>query len=336
MFSVLAHRTYRRLFLAQAFSLIGTGLTTVALGLLAYDLAGDQAGRVLGMAFAIKMIAYVGLAPIAGALANKVPRKEFLVLLDLVRAGMVGLLPFVTEIWQVYLLIFLFQACSAAFSPLFQATIPDVLPDEKDYTQALSLARMSYDLESLISPMLAGFLLSVLSFHWLFVGNTVGFIISAALVISVVLPATRTETIVRSFAERLTYGSSIYFRTPRLRGLLALCFVVSAAGSMVLVNTVVLVRDGLGGDDRDVALLFAAYGTGSMLIALLLPRLLDRIAPRAAMLTRGCLLLIVLPLGGLSPGLPATAALWCAIGAGTLLIMTPSGLLIRRLVGWDR
>lgn len=40
--------------------------------------------------------------------------------------------------------------------------------------------------------------------------------------------------------------------------------------------------------------------------------------------------MIVLPLGGLSPGLPATAALWCAIGVGTSLIMTPSGLLIRR------
>ncbi|NWD21626.1 MFS transporter, partial [Pseudomonas sp. IPO3778] len=48
MFDVLGNRTYRHLFLAQIIALIGTGLTTVALGLLAFDLAGAQAGVVLG------------------------------------------------------------------------------------------------------------------------------------------------------------------------------------------------------------------------------------------------------------------------------------------------
>ena len=44
MLGVLANRTYRHLFLAQVVSLVGTGLATVALGLLAFDLAGDRAG----------------------------------------------------------------------------------------------------------------------------------------------------------------------------------------------------------------------------------------------------------------------------------------------------
>jgi hypothetical protein len=39
-------------------------------------------------------------------------------------------------------LIFLLQAASAGFTPTFQATIPDILPDEKDYTRALSLSRL--------------------------------------------------------------------------------------------------------------------------------------------------------------------------------------------------
>ena len=61
-------------------------------------------------------------------------------------------LPFVTEVWQVYVLIFLLQSASAAFTPTFQATIPDILPEEKDYTRALSLSRLAYDLESLAQP----------------------------------------------------------------------------------------------------------------------------------------------------------------------------------------
>ena len=141
MFEPLRNADYRKLFAAQVASLLGTGLTTVALALLAYEIAGVQAGIVLGTALALKMIAYVAIAPIAGAYAAALPRKALLVGLDLVRAAMVLCLPFVTEIWQIYALIFLMQSASAAFTPTFQATIPDLLPDERVYTRALSLSR---------------------------------------------------------------------------------------------------------------------------------------------------------------------------------------------------
>ena len=57
MLSVLSNRTFRHLFAAQVIALLGTGLATVALGLLAWQLAGENAGLVLGTALAIKMIA---------------------------------------------------------------------------------------------------------------------------------------------------------------------------------------------------------------------------------------------------------------------------------------
>jgi hypothetical protein len=60
--------------------------------------------------------------------------------LDLIRAGVIAFLPFVDQVWQVYVLIFFLQAASAGFTPAFQAVIPDVLKDEDDYTNALSLA----------------------------------------------------------------------------------------------------------------------------------------------------------------------------------------------------
>ncbi|MCR2446289.1 MFS transporter, partial [Salmonella enterica] len=90
--------------------------------------------------------------------------------------------------WQVYVLIFVLQSASAGFTPTFQATIPDVLPEEKEYTRALSLSRLAYDLESVVSPMLAAALLTVISFHNLFAGTVIGFLVSAALVVSVILP----------------------------------------------------------------------------------------------------------------------------------------------------
>jgi hypothetical protein len=53
------------------------------LALLAWDLAGDQAGRVLGNALALKMAAYVVLAPLLSSTAHKLPRRKWLLGLDL-------------------------------------------------------------------------------------------------------------------------------------------------------------------------------------------------------------------------------------------------------------
>ena len=329
MLSVLKNRTYRHLFIAQVIALIGTGLATVALGLLAYNLAGAQAGAVLGTALAIKMVAYIGVAPIAGAFAEHLPRKAMLVSLDLVRAAVALLLPFVTEIWQIYVLIFVLQSASAAFTPTFQATIPDILPDEREYTRALSLSRLAYDLESVISPMLAAALLTVVSFHSLFGGTVVGFLVSAAMVVSAVLPvAVRGPK--RSIYERTTKGLRIFLRTPRLRGLLALNLAIAAASAMVIVNTVVLVQAKLGLDQSAMAMALMAFGGGSMVVAMLLPRLLERLDDRKAMLAGGAILVAGLLIGAFVSSYSALVVLWVVLGAGYSLAQTPSGRILRR------
>lgn len=330
MLDILGNRTYRHLFLAQVVALIGTGLATVALGLLAFDLAGANAGAVLGTALAIKMVAYIGIAPIASAFAERVPRRALLIALDLVRAAVALLLPFVNQIWQVYVLIFVLQSASAAFTPTFQATIPDVLPKEADYTRALSLSRLAYDLESLGSPALAAALLSVMSFHNLFMGTVVGFIGSALLVGSAILPKAKMPTR-RSIYERTTRGIRIYLSTPRLRGLLALNLVIATASAMVIVNTVVLVQGQLKLSQNWTAMALAAFGGGSMLVALGLPKLLERLPDRRVMLGGAMLLTLGLVLGPMAAHRYETlVALWLLFGIGYSLVQTPSGRLVRR------
>jgi MFS family permease len=344
MFRILAHRVYGRLFSAQIIALVGTGLLTVALGLLAFDIAGDRAGAVLGTALAIKMIAYVTVAPVVGAFSAQLPRRAFLIAMDLVRAAIALSLPFIDEVWQVYLAVFLLQSASAAFTPTFQATIPDVLPEEDDYTQALSLSRLAYDLESIVSPMLAAALLTVIDFHWLFAGTVVGFLVSAALVLSVVLPVSPAVHREGGIYDKTTRGSRIYLATPRLRGLLALNMAVAMGGALVIVNTVVIVKGRLGFDDNAVALALACFGGGSMLSALTLPRVLERVADRTVMLTAAAFLAAVL--GGFAmllygngwayapaatmPGWVVLLVAWALLGIGYSATQTPSGRLLRR------
>jgi len=344
MLGVLSKRIYRHLFFAQVIALVGTGLATVALGLLAYDIAGGNAGQVLGTALAIKMIAYIGVAPVAGAFADRVPRKALLVALDLVRAAVAICLPFVTEVWQVYLLIFVLQSASAGFTPTFQATIPDVLPEERDYTRALSLARLAYDMESLTSPILAAALLTIINFHWLFSGTAIGFLASAALVVTSGLTraAAKDARGDVSIYAKTTRGIRIYLKTPRLLGLLAITLAAAAASAMVIVNTVVMVR-GLGLGQTQVALTLACYGGGSMLAAFLLPRLLDRIADRQLMIAAaGALTLTLAGLAAMAfamPGerlaWPMLLATWPVLGIAYSMSQTPSGRLLKRSASVD-
>lgn len=336
MFNVLREARYRNLFIAQVLALLGTGLLTVALGLLAYDIAGADAGAVLGTALTIKMVAYVGVAPVIAAVVNRLPAKAVLVGADLIRLGIAVSLPFLTDVWQIYLLVFVLQSASATVTPAFQSLIPLVLPDERQYTKALSLSRLAYDLESLVSPTLAAALLTLISFHWLFGGTVVGFLASAALVVSVAVPQPKPAPQTGGIYARTTRGTRIYLKTPRLRGLLALTLATAAAGAMVIVNTVVYVRTVLGRGADDVALALAAFGGGSMAAALVLPRVLDRVEDRPVMLAAAGLLvaaLLALAMQAFSAVLDPWAALlagWAILGVGYSAVMTPSGRLLRR------
>lgn len=336
MIAVLRNPTYAKLFSAQVIALLGTGLLTVALGLLAFDVAGGDAGIVMGVAMTIKIVAYVAVSPVTTALTARLPRKPVLIGADLIRAGVAVSLPFVTEMGQIYVLIFLLQSASATFTPAFQAVIPSVLPDEGEYTRALSLSRLAYDLESLVSPMLAAALLTVISFHNLFVGTVVGFLASAALVIASRFPHIEAPPPARFF-DRLTRGAQAFWASPELRGLMGLNLVVATTTAMVIVNTVVLVQGNLERPQPDVALMLGTYGGGSMLVALGMPKLLEGLPDRRVMLTGGLALPIMLLVGtaviAWMEGTPQWVALlvvWILLGAATSTVLTPSARLLRR------
>lgn len=126
-------------------------------------------------------------------------------------------------------------------------------------------------------------MLTAVSFHWLFGGTSVGFVVSAVLVATTHIPraarSTRSGLVSRSLA-----GMRVYLATPRLRGVLGLNLVIASVGAVVMVNTVNFVRDALGRPVADVALLLAANGAGTVIVAVLLPRALNRFSDRQVML----------------------------------------------------
>ncbi|MBD3757892.1 MULTISPECIES: MFS transporter [Microbacterium] len=336
MIRVLRNSTYRNLFSAQVLALLGTGLLTVALGLLAFDLAGGAAGAVLGTALTIKMVAYVGVAPLMAALVDRLPKKVVLVGADLIRLAIALSLPWVSETWQIYVLVFVLQSASATFTPAFQSLIPSVLPDTRDYTRALSLARLAYDLEALVSPIIAAALLTVVTYNNLFLGTALGFASSAVLVLITTLPHLERDTSPGTFWQRLPIGLKVFARTPTLRFVMCTNLVVGAGTAIVLVNSVVYVQATFHYDPSALALTLSAYGAGSLLTALTIPWLVERFGVIPTMITGAFIiaagLAAAMGVSGffVSPSVdwPLLLAVWGVLGIGTSLINTPSSRLL--------
>ncbi len=193
MLSALRHPQFRRLFAAQVLSLFGTGLLTIALALKAFEIGGASgAGLVLSGVFTVKMIAYVGFAPIAATLGERLPVRPLLASLDIVRLLIALALLTTTATWQIYALVAVFYLAAAAFTPAMQAVIPSLLSDDADYTAALSLSRAASSLESLLSPLLAAAFLTLANANGLFAITATAFALSAGILSVTRLPTRAT------------------------------------------------------------------------------------------------------------------------------------------------
>lgn len=338
--SLLQRHAYRSLLSAQVVALLGTGLLTVALSLLAYDVAPEAAGAVVATALTIKMVAYVAVAPLVSALVVGLPPRVVLVGADAVRLAVAAALPWVDQVWQVYVLIFVLQAASATFTPTYQALLPTVLPDRDDYRRALSFSRLAYDLEAVLSPVVAAAALLVVSYHGLFAGTAVGFAGSAMLVLhSRQGRATVVSRETVPLRGRVTAGVRLFAARPQLRAVLALDLAAAGATALVLVDTVVVARDVLGRGEDSVAVALGVFGAGSMLVALVLPRVLAASTERRVMLTGAVAVVLVLGAATLATSSaaswPVLLVTWFALGAAGSAVLTPTGQVITAAVGED-
>lgn len=330
-FRSLRNPVFARLYLSQTTSLLGDALTWVGLALLAFELAGENSSVILSAALTLRVLAFVILSPIAGALADRVDRKLILVSSDLGRMVVIGLMPFVTQAWQIYGLMFALNALTAFFTPTYQATIP-LVTGKDDYGQAIALSGATFELLGVLGPGLAGGVAALIGARSIFFLDAATFLVSAALILT--LPkslnaprdpsenssATTTWRDVRDGTARL-WGDGL------LRYALLLELVASVAGALVLVGTVGLVRGNLGLGNVEYGAVMAAFGIGATLAALASGALEGRVSrPRFLLIGAFVTTLAVIPanLVGFAPLL----ILWLVAGAGQNWVNLPTQALI--------
>ncbi len=265
--SVWQQRGFTKLYTAHVASLLGASMGTAAIALLAEDLRPGKGAKVLAATLVIRIAIFVFLSPLAGQLSDRLGRRTQMIATDLLRAVMMGGMFFVTEVWQLYVLAFLMHLGSAFFTPVYKAVIPGLV-GEKLYPRALAYGTMAYNLSDIVGMTLGAVVIGSIGFRAGFAINGASFLISAALIATVVL---RPVLAVRRGGGRgadLLFGIRKMLGVSALRRSLMLTLQVSILGGLAVVATAGYVINDLDMDGKYYPLAMAAMGAGSMLAAL--------------------------------------------------------------------
>jgi MFS transporter, NRE family, putaive nickel resistance protein len=339
MFQSLKNPTFARLYIAQAISLLGDALTWLGLALLAVELAGDRAPVILATALTCRIVAFIICAPIVGIIADRFDRKLILIGTHLVRMLLVGLLPFVQTIWQLYAIVLIINIFHACFTPTYQATIP-IVTEPQEYAPAMALASVTYQTLSIIGPGLAGLVAGWLGARTIFWLDSGSFLLAALVILTIRQPLTVSNSVDEiavktSYFSRLTIwqsqryanGTRLLFADRFLRYALALQLLGAIVGGQILVNTVSYVRSILHLGDREYGWVMMAFGAGMVIAALIFATIQKDVA-RHSVMFGGAILMIVAMFFAHQPSFISLILLWFLAGIGKNSIDLPTQIAI--------
>jgi len=169
---------------SQSVSVLGDALVIVAIGLFVTrltDRAADVA--VVLTAYAAPLVVFV---LIGGVVADRLPRQTVMVVSDLARAALHGVLAVLiatgtVRIWQMVVIGLFYGTAEAFFRPAYSGLIPQTVSSDEDIQGAQALGGLSAELANFASPALATALVLGVGGGWAFGLDAATFLFSAAL-----------------------------------------------------------------------------------------------------------------------------------------------------------
>ncbi len=154
---VLHQRDFRYLFLGQAASVIGDRVVVVALALFITQRTGSPTD--LGLVLGFQTLALVLLLLFGGVWADRLPRRQIMIVTDAIRAGLHALLAVLiltgaVRVWEIVVIEALFGAAEAFFNPAYQGLVPQTVP-EPMIQEAKALTQSVYNVAMFVGPALA-------------------------------------------------------------------------------------------------------------------------------------------------------------------------------------
>ncbi len=284
-FRALRHRNFALFFWANLVSNVGTWMQTVAVGALVTARTGKASWAAL---VAVAVFLPVGLlSPIGGALADRLDRRRWLAVGNLLEAALAVVLVVLSATGRaspaaVTFVVFLAGCVLALLIPFQQAMVPDLVPEE-DVLGAAALGSAQYNLGRVLGPALAAVVIAVSSYTWTFALNAVSFfaVVAALMAMRLGRQATPEAEATAGIWSQIHGGIKAARAEPGCRaaiGLIALSAFL-AAPFIALIPAKALLLAGDGGDKATGAVtgaLTTAQGVGAVVGALLLAPLAER------------------------------------------------------------
>jgi MFS family permease len=278
------HRGFALLWWAGLISIVGSWMQTVAVGALVISDTGNAIWAVLVAAGAFLPIGL--LAPVGGALADRLPRRLVLALGNLVAAATAAVIAVLVAAGHdnpaaLVALVTLQGSASALIMPFQQAILPDLVP-KSEFLAAVSLNSAQFNLGRIVGPALAGATVAAFGYAAAFTANAVSFlaIVAALAFVRLAPPGGRSTGLIAA----LRSGFSAARREPSCWAAIVTIAVVAFLASPFIALVPVMARHLTSGGSRAVAqttaLLTTAQGVGAVAGALCL-------APLASYLGRG-------------------------------------------------
>jgi MFS family permease len=255
----------------QTISNLGSSITLFALPLLVYKLTGSALN--LGITIAAEFLPYLLFGLILGAWTDRVDRKRMMIGTDIARAFIIASIPLLyafglLAVWWIYVVGFVHATLTICFEAGQFAAIPSLV-NRDDLVTANGRIQASYSGASILGPLLAGVLVTVVPLAALMLIDALSFLASsfslALIRISFNTAEKRERTSIRSdVVEGLRYVLS----HPVLRNISLMMALVNFVGSTAYAQLIFFAKTRLQATDFQASLLYSAGSLGVVILAL--------------------------------------------------------------------
>ena len=265
---------YRRYYIGQTVSMIGTWIQSVAVMWLAYRLSGST--WFTGLVGFLTSIPHLVLAPFAGVAGDRINRRKLLIGVLLLMAAQSTTLAVLTGMRlmtmpMLAVLALINGVCSAFEIPTRQSIYVQLLDKKEDLPNAIALNSMLMNGTRLIGPSIGGVIVAAFGETWCFVLNAVTYsaVVWALVGLRLHPRAKRAPTHpLRDLADGWRYAMGSLPMRRMLFTLAAVSFAISPYSTLMPAISVKVYGQGAG----LVGLFIGAVGLGAFIAAVSLAR----------------------------------------------------------------
>jgi MFS family permease len=265
-FAALAVPNYRRYFIGQATSLIGTWMQMAAQSWLVLSLTGSATA--LGVIVALQTLPVLLLAPYGGVIADRVDKRRLMIVLQSamgLQAVILGVLTItgVVQLWEIGVLAVVLGLNNAFEAPARQAFVLEMVgPDT--LRNAVSLNAVQVNVARAVGPAVAGVLIATAGLGECFLINAASFVAVVASLLSMERSALRPTPPMPRAAGQLREGLRYAAATPEIAVPLVMMGLIGALGYEFQVSLPVMARQAMHTGAAGYGFMTAAMGLGAI------------------------------------------------------------------------